>query len=372
MIRIGLVGKRTLGHVAGLTVPGVSRVTAFAERSPEARAQMASALPDARAYDDFDEILPHVDAVMLGTPMHLHAPQAIAALRADRHVLSEVTACTTMEQADALRTAAAESRGTYMLAENYCYIEPLVIVRELVRRGAFGNPYYAEGAYIHDVKWLHHTPDGGLTWRAADQVGVRGNTYITHSLGPVMDWFEAADPTEQLQRVLCVGSGIHTDPEHPHDDTTETLIQTEHGRLARIRLDLISNRPHDGTRYGLQGTAGCYESFGGGRIWLGQNPEPGYHAEIRRDWQPIADYRDVLPADYARLRDEAAASGHGGGDFFVARDFIRTLTGEIENPLSLDRTLPWTIAGLLTTASIQSNNAWINLPKDKGTERSAP
>ncbi|MDX2064304.1 MAG: Gfo/Idh/MocA family oxidoreductase [Fimbriimonadaceae bacterium] len=369
MIRIGLVGKRTLGHVAGLTVPGVSQVTAFAERSPDARAQMAAALPEARAYSDFEEILAEVDAVMLGTPMHLHAPQAIAALRAGRHVLSEVTACTTLAQAEALRAAAAESRATYMLAENYCYIEPLVIVRELVRRGAFGNPYYAEGAYIHDVKWLHHTPEGGLTWRAADQVGVRGNTYITHSLGPVMDWFQAADPADRIDAVLCVGSGIHTDPEHPHDDTTESLIRTRHGRLARIRLDLVSNRPHDGTRYGLQGTTGCYESFGGGRIWLGTNPDPGYHAEVHREWQPIADYRDVLPADYMRLREEAAASGHGGGDFFVARDFVRTLIGEVENPLGLSRTLPWTITGLHTTTSIHSDNRWVAIPNDEDSER---
>ena len=39
-----------------------------------------------------------------------------------------------------------------MMAENYTYMKPNVLVRELARRGLFGEIYFGEGAYIHELK----------------------------------------------------------------------------------------------------------------------------------------------------------------------------------------------------------------------------
>ena len=73
-----------------------------------------------------------------------------------------------------------------MMAENYCYTRESALVKALAGAGLFGETYYGEGAYVHELKELHEaTP-----WRRFWQVGVDGNTYPTHSLGPVLSWMD--------------------------------------------------------------------------------------------------------------------------------------------------------------------------------------
>mgnify|MGYP005837068693 CR=1 FL=1 len=136
-------------------------------------------------------MLDHVDAVAIGTPMPLHVPQAVKALQAGKHVLSEVTAAVSLEECWRLLDAVKASGKAYMMAENYCYTPENILVRHLVRDGVFGEVFFAEGEYIHEVRALHHNPDGTPTWRYFWQVGARGNTYITHEIGPPMQWFKA-------------------------------------------------------------------------------------------------------------------------------------------------------------------------------------
>jgi predicted dehydrogenase len=94
----------------------------------------------------------NVDAVILGTPMPFHVPQAIAALKRGIHVISEVPASVSMAESKDLVLAAKASKAIYMMAENYTYIQSNQVIGEMVRRGEFGKPYYAEGEYIHELK----------------------------------------------------------------------------------------------------------------------------------------------------------------------------------------------------------------------------
>lgn len=53
-----------------------------------------------KVYSDYQQVLndPDIDAVCIATPLALHARQAIDAMRAGKHVLSEVIAATTIEE----------------------------------------------------------------------------------------------------------------------------------------------------------------------------------------------------------------------------------------------------------------------------------
>src|SRR5437870_3266547 len=56
--------------------------------------------PGARFHRTFDDLLSDdtVDAIFVATPLRMHADQAVAAMTAGKHVLSEVPACYTLEQ----------------------------------------------------------------------------------------------------------------------------------------------------------------------------------------------------------------------------------------------------------------------------------
>lgn len=354
--RVGIAGRRGAAFYAGLrAIPGV-RLEALCDLDAQWLEREAREHQVPKTFERYTDMLDHVDAVVVATPMQLHAIHTILALDAGKSVMSEVTACVSLDECWRLAAAVERSPGAYMMAENYCYIRDNVLVRELVRQGMFGDPYYGEGEYLHDVKDLHHAADGTPTWRYYWQVGTPGCTYPTHSLGPVMQWMRAADPSERCASVVCLGSGIHTDPEHPHDDTSITLVKLRSGKLIRLRLDMMSNRPHHMTYYSLQGTEGVYEcsrdDHQRGSVWFGGE----------RRWTPIAEFDHHLPEHWKNPPEAALRAGHGGGDYFVVKDWIDAVRGEREPAIGVSEALEWTAVGLCSTLSIQQGGASIRVP----------
>ena len=308
-LRVALVAKRALAALPGLRAAGAV-VCAVCETDPQQLARMGEAcgLPESRRLSDYADVLcSEADAVVVGTPMHLHAPQAIAALEAGRHVMSAVTAAVSLDQCRALAAACERARAhglVYMMDENACFRRHTVLIRSLVRRGAFGDVYYAEGEYLHDVKHLHHGPDGAPTWRSTWQVGRNGCTYGTHSLGPILQWLQGTSTgyPDPIASVSCLGSGRHTDPEHAMEDTVVMLCKLASGRLARVRVDMLSNRPQAVSNYTLQGTEGAYESQRASgerhRVWLSTRRE--------RSWQELDDFADPVCQNGVRVRRDEA------------------------------------------------------------------
>jgi len=380
VVSVGLVGRRAGAFVTGLQALPEVRIVGICEPAESAMAGLAErvGVAEARQFSDYDALLDTVrpDVVVLGTPMQLHVPQAVQALERGIHVLSEVTAAVDLDQCQALvsavRRAERSSGARYMMAENYCYRKDVVLVRAMARKGLFGKCYFAEGEYLHDVKHMHTFLDGSPTWRAIWQVGKRGCTYGTHSLGPALEFF---GPEARVVTVSCVGSGIHTDPEHPHDDTCLMLCQLNTGGLIKVRLDMMSNRPHAMAYYSLQGTEGCYEGGRGfgvqPKLWLG-GQETG--PRTVREWHSLWDYEQHLPELWRNPSEEALRAGHGGGDYFIVGDFVRAIRSGQAPPIDVYRALEYTVPGLISEQSIAAGGAPLPVPdfRQLGVEAEAP
>lgn len=353
-LQVGIVGvSRGNSYLRLFSRLPETRVYALCDQDASRVAAVASDLDVPHTFTDYSAMLEaDVDVVVVCTPMHLHAPMAIQALDRNRHVLSEVTAATDLQQCCALVDAVIRSRAKYMLAENYGYIKANVLVRELVRRGFFGEIYYAEGEYLHELKELcERTP-----WRKVWQTGRRGCTYPTHSLGPLLEWFD-----DRLVTVNCIGTGQHTDPtRHRLDDTTLLLGTLARGGLVRIRFDMLSNRPHNLAYYALQGTRGCYEASRGlgddHKIWLAD-----FESDPNR-WHSLWEYERFLPEAWRTPPAEAGASGHWGSDYFVVRAFVDAILGDTAPPIDVYRALDYTVPGLVSEFSIVRGGVPVPVP----------
>jgi predicted dehydrogenase len=362
-MKVALVGKRAGSFIAGVQSVPDCQIEAVCEADPKALDALGTraGVGESGRYLSYDDMLEraHPDVVAIGTPMQLHVPQAITALQEGVHVLSEVTAAVDLEQCYALVRAVRQSDAQYMMAENACYRKPALLVRALSAAGLFGTPYFGEGEYLHDVKDLHHDADGTPTWRATWQVGKRGCTYGTHSLGPALEFF---GPDARVVSVSCVGSGIHTDPEHPHDDTCLMLCQLNTGGLIKVRLDMMSNRPHAQAYYSLQGTRGSYEAARApgetDRVWLGG--ENANDTKAKREWEPLLDYQQYLPQGFDF--DAAAKAGHGGGDYFVAREFLHAVLNGKRPPIDVYRAMDYTVPGIISEQSILQGGVPLPVP----------
>jgi predicted dehydrogenase len=301
-----------------------------------------------------------LDAVIIGTPMHLHAPMAIAALERNISVLSEVTAGVSVEECRQLVLACKASRGIYMMAENYTYMRPNQIVKELVRQGLFGTPYYAEGEYIHELK---HMNEYQTPWRRQWQTGIEGVTYGTHSLGPILQWM----PGDRVVRVCCEAAGSHhTDHTgKPYCQAIITMLcKTATRGQIKIRVDMFSDRPHNMVNYQLQGVDGCYESGRApgekNRIWLrGRCPDT-------HTWLDVADLAgEFWPVFWKVGMERAVNAGHGGGDYFEILDFVDAVQGRRPCPIGIHEAMDMTLPGLISQQSILQGGAWLEVPDSR-------
>ncbi|MED4955368.1 Gfo/Idh/MocA family oxidoreductase [Paenibacillus macerans] len=300
-LRLAIVGgnrggsfKRTLAGLEGLI-----RLAAICDIREEVLRQWKADFPQIETYDDYTRMLddPEIDAVFIASPMLLHSRQAIAALRAGKHVLSEVIAAHTLEDAWELVETVEQTGLVYMMAENYCFERNNLAIKYMVEQGMFGELTYLEGGYIHDLRHTLHNGSGALTWRGELHKGYDGMNYPTHSIGPIAQWLglngEGGDRLESMSTFVSnprAARGYFLErfgSAHPaaqegywkQGDTAVTNIVTRKGVLITLRVDWTSARPHNMRQYALQGTAGAFQSKRHDReedlIWLKERSAGG-------------------------------------------------------------------------------------------------
>jgi predicted dehydrogenase len=388
-------------------------LVAVCDPSEQVRSNWTEGRPELKAFERFEDMVedPGIDAVFIATPMLLHAGQALTALNAGKHVLSEVIAAATLDECHALVETVESTGLTYMMAENYCYRREAMMIKNMADQNAFGDLTYAEGAYIHDCRDLMFNADYSRTWRAnggevsgfgATQSS-RGNGYPTHSLGPIAQWLginrsdRLARTTTFVTKSVARQEWARSVLPDGHIDTTEsawseftdsatTLIETAQGRVICLRKDSASPRPHNMALHSLQGTKGAYISgrFDGEDplVWLDSvssgvspanfgykdkarpaNSSSGVSGGERAAWQPLWDLSDKYEHPYWKeLGEEAIQAGHGGGDYFVMYDFARAVAREIEPPIDVYDAVTWSSIFPISIENVKRNGEPLDIP----------
>ena len=103
-IRIGVVGTGNISslHVAGFKQHPNAEVVAVCDKVKKKVKRKAEQWGIYDIFTDYQELLrqPNIDAVAILTPHHLHAPIAIAAAEAGKHILVEKPIATSIEDAE--------------------------------------------------------------------------------------------------------------------------------------------------------------------------------------------------------------------------------------------------------------------------------
>ncbi len=209
--RVGLVGVgRGSGYGKLFAEEPRCRIVACCDASSEAlaRFQRELSLPDSACFTDYDRFLEtRPDIVFIGTPIPVHAQQTIAAVDAGCHVLSEVTAASTIEDCGRIVEAVRRTGRTYMLAENCIYWHFVSQWKEWVQRGRLGEIVHAECEYLHPIPTLIYDREKGQPRWRANRPPLH---YCSHSLGPILDITE-----DRIVRACGLGQGHRVLPEAP-------------------------------------------------------------------------------------------------------------------------------------------------------------
>lgn len=353
MVRFGVIGlRRGRSFLRVCEAVGGAKVTALFDVD-EARVTGAAAEIGARAFTELDAFLnSDIEAVVIASPVPFHVTQAVAALNAGKHVLSEVTACQSLEEARAVVAAAEASSAIYMLAENYRYLDEVELLKRLQDDGRFGELYYGAGEYLHDCKDLWYSENGELTWRGRGLLGV----YCTHSLGPLL--YITGDRVATVSALAVPGGKF--DPQVPNATMHLMQMVTTSGVTLRVRVDHVSPRPHQMAYYALQGTKGCVESWRGGgdqsKAWFADVHEPstvGGGAE----WHPLSEQAPRYIPERLAAPPEASHGGHGTSEFWLLREFLAAVRGEAPVPIDVYRAVDYSLPGVLAVESAEHGGA---------------
>ena len=121
----------------------------------------AEAYPGVKAWETLDEALQDeaIDAVYVGSPVFLHAPQAIAAMRAGKHVLCEKPVALNYSEAAQMVDEAARAGVLFGVSYYRRGYPKLRRAKELIAAGAIGKPVFVDAIY-HG--WLESEERGWL------------------------------------------------------------------------------------------------------------------------------------------------------------------------------------------------------------------
>jgi 1,5-anhydro-D-fructose reductase (1,5-anhydro-D-mannitol-forming) len=116
-------------------------ITRDAAKAAPYKTRVWSSLDEAVADSDVQK---NVQAIYVGTPVFLHAPQTIQSMRAGKHVLCEKPMAMNEAEARSMVQAAAESGKTFGVAYyRRCYPK-VQRAKQLIEAGAIGKPVIAE------------------------------------------------------------------------------------------------------------------------------------------------------------------------------------------------------------------------------------
>jgi predicted dehydrogenase len=151
-IRVGVVGVGYWGsrHVRVLrSTTGVSTVIGVDERFAQIGDGRQEPEHGIAAYADIDDALSRVDAVIIATPPSSHAPLAMKAIAAGKHVLVEKPMAITTDAARTLIGAAAAAGVVLMPGHTFEHNAAVHKLRDLLRAGHLGRLFYLDCARLN-------------------------------------------------------------------------------------------------------------------------------------------------------------------------------------------------------------------------------
>ena len=168
-IRYAVVGAGDIAQAAmmpGIAHTGNSELTAIVTSDPEKARALSEryTVEHTYTYEQFDQLLAsgQIDAVYLATPNWRHAEFAIPALAAGIHVLSEKPLEVSVEQAEAIRTAAAASSAKLMVAYRLHFEPGTLDAIERIRKGELGELIAFTSCFTQKVDPANHRATNGI------------------------------------------------------------------------------------------------------------------------------------------------------------------------------------------------------------------
>ena len=187
---IGTGGVAQQNHIPGLRLHPEAEIVALCDANPQVLAKAVEVSGVSRTYADWNDVIAadDVDAVVICTPNNLHAPIAIAAAAAGKHVMSEKPIGLNYAETERMAAAVEAAGVVNETAFTYRFVPAMRYMRHLVEQGAVGKPYHFR------VNRLQDWGDRAVGWRQVKALAGSGELgdmlshridYAHYLIGPI-------------------------------------------------------------------------------------------------------------------------------------------------------------------------------------------
>ncbi len=226
-------------------------LAAVVNHKPNSMAEFGQRFGISRQYETLEALLKdgNVDALVVGTPNYLHAPQTIPALKAGVHVLVEKPMAMDAREAEKMMDASAQSGATLMVAHCWRFDPDVLWLKKQSKK--LGRIIRTKGYGVH----THWGPSGWFKQKKFAGGGALADMGI-HALDTAR--FLLGDP-----KPVSVYAKIGTNyKDFDVDDTGVIIVEWENGAVSYIESGWW--QPHaDGPEAATQlyGTRGFGQLF---------------------------------------------------------------------------------------------------------------
>lgn len=316
-IRFGILGcgRGSFAAAVSAAIPEAMQIAAVCDLRPERARRLADQYGVPSVCRDYTEMLGRedVEAVVIATPDHQHAEQAIRALEAGKHVLSEIPAAYDLEELRRIIALSARTGRKYMMGNEVRWFPALEAARRMAEDGFWGDIFYGEAEYLHNLQrdgWKRTEPDGSPHWRwdpARPQTTLLGG-------GPhAFDTLRWLSGTTDYAEAFAYGVGQCVEG-HPEPSTVVCLLKTAHGAVHKITVSYAMVRPYC-LYFSVYGDRGSFE---GGRV---DQSETFFYSDR------ILHMADMtrLGVPYWNHPHVRLKAGHGTSELFMVQEFLAAI-----------------------------------------------
>ncbi|MFA5202034.1 MAG: Gfo/Idh/MocA family oxidoreductase [Bacteroidales bacterium] len=336
-------------------------------------------LPRAESYtgpEDWKQVCERadVDLVYVCTHWDLHTPIGVYAMEHGKHVALEVPAALTVEECWQLVNTAEKTRRHCIQLENCNYDFFEMATLNMVQKGLFGEIVHAEGAYIHDLRYLNFNDTTGYwnMWRLKHNTLENGNLYPTHGFGPIAHILNI-HRGDRMDYLVSVSSGqfgmtayakekFREDSEYAqtaylNGDMNTSVIRTLKGKTVMLQHDVTSPRPYS-RLHTISGTKGFAQKYPRPGIAL----EPDGHAFL----SDVALDSLLLLYEHPIVREVGLKAkevgGHGGMDFIMDYRLVYCLRNGLPLDMDVYDAAEWSSIIELSRTSVANSGRPVAVP----------
>lgn len=321
-----------------------------------------------------------IDLIYIIADWKNHAEMSIYAMEHGKHVAVEVPGATTMKDLWAIIDTAERTQKHCMMLENCVYDFFELTTLNMLQQEVFGEPLYAEGAYIHQLEqfWDSYESD----WRMEFNRHNRGDLYPTHGMGPAcqalnihrgdkMNYLVSMDSKAVSIPAYLQNKRGEKPSNFQNGQLTMTMIRTEKGKTIQIQHDVATPRPYS-RLYNVAGTKGYASKYPlqGYALEKGQviTESMKNHENLNAHSFLPEDIKKELMQKYKHpihkeLEETAKkVGGHGGMDFIMDYRLVYCLRNGLPLDMDVYDLAEWSCLVPLSKISLENNSAPVEIP----------